>query len=195
MCPMNRIKARLGLVGAVLISIAAATACGGETPSPTPKLSWTPWPTATAQQLAPTRLPSAAPTQRGSCSDSARFVEDLTIPDGSVVTPGTQLDKRWAVQNNGTCDWGPGYRLVWVGGEVMPGPDSVDLYPARAGERATLRVVMQAPAEPGDYISRWRAQSPEGIQFGDEIYMLIVVEAPTPTPTSTPLVTPVPTSE
>lgn len=192
---MVRIMARLGMAGVGLAFITAAASCGGEAPSPSATLSWTPWPTATAPEAAPTNRSQVEPTQRGACSDSARFVEDLTIPDGSVVAPGQELDKRWAVQNSGTCDWGPGYRLVWIGGDAMPGPESVDLYPARAGERATLRIVLQAPAEPGDYISRWRAQSPEGIQFGDEIYLLIVVEAPTPTPTSTPLVTPIPTEE
>jgi hypothetical protein len=84
--------------------------------------------------------------------------------------------------------------LIRVGGDEFGGPDALDLYPARAGERAVLRVVLEAPFEPGDYISRWQAQSPGGIQFGDEVYVLVVVEAPTPTPTSTPLVTPVPTS-
>jgi hypothetical protein len=193
---MTRIMARLSLIVAGLAWIAAVVACGGEENSSiAPTLSWTPWPTATTRQAAPTSRPSVAPTLRESCSDSARFVEDITIPDGSVVAPGEQLDKRWAIQNSGTCDWGPGYRLVRIGGDAMPGPESVDLYPARAGKRATLRIVLQAPAEPGDYISRWRAQSPEGIQFGDEIYLLIVVEAPTPTPTATPLVTPIPTEE
>lgn len=173
----------------------AGAACGRGASAPTATLAWTPWPTATSAATTPTPQSAAATTRSSLCSDAARFVEDLTIPDGSIVAPGAELDKRWAIQNSGTCDWGLGYRLIRVGGDEFGGPDALDLYPARAGERAILRVVLEAPLDPGDYISRWQAQSPEGVQFGDEVYVLVVVEAPTPTPTPTPLVTPEPTSE
>ena len=46
-------------------------------------------------------LPTATPT----CSDWLTFVEDLTIPDGTSVIPGSVLDKRWQVENSGTCNW------------------------------------------------------------------------------------------
>jgi hypothetical protein len=128
------------------------------------------------------------------CQDDALFLEDLTIPDGSIITPGAILDKRWSIQNSGTCDWGEDYRLLRLGEDSFEGPQSLALYPARAGSTAVLRVELYAPLTPGDYLSRWQAQSPDGTLFGDVVYVLIVVEAPTPTATVTPLISSTPES-
>jgi hypothetical protein len=128
------------------------------------------------------------------CQDDALFLEDLTIPDGSIITPGAILDKRWSIQNSGTCDWGEDYRLLRLGEDSFEGPQSLALYPARAGSTAVLRVELAAPLTPGDYLSRWQAQSPDGTLFGDVVYVLIVVEAPTPTATVTPLISSTPES-
>jgi hypothetical protein len=81
------------------------------------------------------------------------------------------------VENSGTCNWGPGYRLVRIGQDAFEGPEEIDLYPARAGATAVLQVALQAPEIPGEYISRWRAQAPDGSFFGEELYILIVVES------------------
>jgi hypothetical protein len=173
------------VVGLVLVGCHAAP----ETATP---ISWTPLPIA---QATPTSTP--VPTQQvlprtQFCEDDARFLEDITIPDGTIVVPGAELDKRWSVQNSGTCDWGPGYRLVRVVDDPFEGPDSLALYPARSGMAAVWQVVLKAPLVPGDYLSRWQAQDPNGQFFGDEVFLLILVEAPTPTPTVTPLVSPTP---
>jgi len=123
------------------------------------------------------------------CINDATFIEDVTIPDRSMVEPGEALDKRWAVRNSGTCDWGSGYRLVRSGKDLMLGPDEVALYPARAGTTAILRLALVAPTKPGMHISRWRLVAPDGSPFGEEIYLWI--EIPEPTPTPTPRGTPV----
>lgn len=36
---------------------------------------------------------------------SAEFVKDETIPDGTIVSPGQQLEKSWVMRNNGTMTW------------------------------------------------------------------------------------------
>ncbi|MEX2030928.1 MAG: NBR1-Ig-like domain-containing protein [Anaerolineales bacterium] len=128
--------------------------------------------------------PTDAP--RGSCVDGAQFTEDLSIPDGSEVTPGAQIDKRWSVENVGTCDWGPGYRLVRVSSDGLVGPDEVALYPARSGTRAVWQVVFTAPDSLGEFISEWQAQAPDGARFGDEVFVYVVV-VPRVTPTASPL--------
>ncbi|HET9587684.1 MAG TPA: hypothetical protein VFO91_02750, partial [Anaerolineales bacterium] len=45
------------------------------------------------------------------CSNDLTFVQDLTIPDNSLVTYGAAIDKQWLVENSGTCDWNADYRL------------------------------------------------------------------------------------
>lgn len=123
------------------------------------------------------------PTVGAACTNAARFVEDLTVPDGTHVGPGAALDKSWSVQNSGTCDWGPDYRLVHQGGSGIEGPSEVALYPARGGAQAVWQVSLLAPTQPGEYQSRWQAQSPDGALFGDEVFIIIVVDRPAGTPT------------
>jgi hypothetical protein len=123
-----------------------------------------------------TTVPTAS-----ACTDGARYLEDLTVPDDSVVAPGAEIDKRWSVQNTGTCDWGQGYGLVHIGGEGLTGPEETALYPAPAGATAVWQVALQAPDVPGEYTSRWQARAPDGTFFGDEVFVIVVVAPAPPT--------------
>jgi len=122
----------------------------------------------------PTPAAQLAPPQVG-CVDQARFIEDLSVPDGSRVEPGAPIDKRWSVLNSGTCDWGPGYRLIRTDTGSLRGPAELALYPARAGEAAVWQVVLTAPREPGQHIASWQARSPGGELFGDPVFVLVEV--------------------
>ena len=117
---------------------------------------------------------AAAPT--GVCVNGASFVEDLTVPDGTSVSPGERLDKRWAVQNSGSCDWGPGYSLVQLDGRSLAGQQEWALYPARAGENAVWQLELVAPQEPGEYLASWQARAPNGEFFGEQVFVLIEVQ-------------------
>jgi len=110
------------------------------------------------------------------CVNGASFVEDLTVPDGTSVSPGERLDKRWAVQNSGSCDWGPDYRLVQLDSGSFVGPHESALYPARAGENAVWQVELFAPEEPGEYLASWQARAPNGEFFGEQVFVLIEVQ-------------------
>jgi len=54
-----------------------------------------------------------------SACDAAKFVSDLTVPDGTNFASGAAFTKTWRLQNVGTCTWGTSYRLVFSGGEQM----------------------------------------------------------------------------
>jgi hypothetical protein len=114
---------------------------------------------------------SATPT----CQPGLTFQEDLTIPDGTLVSPGEALDKRWLVENSGSCNWDEQYRLKWSAGPDLGAPREQALFPARSGTSATIRIQFVAPAEPGIYRSAWQAHDPAGEPFGDPIYIEIVV--------------------
>jgi hypothetical protein len=131
-----------------------------------------------------TPAPPAVPS--GPCLNDAEFLEDLTIPDLTEVEPGSELDKRWLVRNSGSCDWNAEYRLVNVAGQGFGGPDLTALFPARAGASAVWQVMLTAPLTPGEHISRWQAQDPDGAPFGDEVFLYIIVPTPTPAPTGQP---------
>ncbi len=110
------------------------------------------------------------------CFNDLSFVQDLTIPDDTVVPPAGSIDKQWLVSNSGTCDWDSTYRLKLAGGDPLSAPLEQSLYPARAGTQATLRILFVAPQQAGIFQSVWQASAPDGSTFGDSIYLQIVVE-------------------
>jgi hypothetical protein len=156
----------------------------------TPTISWTPIPELMATISSVDEGEQGTAPTSSVCLNNAFFLEDLTLPDGSVILPGDTIDKRWSVLNSGTCDWGPGYQLVRIGDDPLEGPDEIALYPARAGGTATWQVILSVPFEPGDYLSRWQARTPQGSLFGDEVFLFISVREPTPTPRPSPSPTP-----
>lgn len=118
------------------------------------------------------------PTPTPLCADNLMFLDDLTIPDGSLVKPGDRLDKRWKVQNNGTCNWDERYRLKLIAGPGMGVPVQQALAPALSGSDTVIRMVFIAPEEPGNYRSAWQAYDPQDQPFGDPFFIDIVVEDP-----------------
>jgi hypothetical protein len=170
----------------MVLSVAIALAACTRSQERQPVAIWTPPPEG-ARGTPTVPVAPVVPPVPTACLNNLTFVEDLTVPDGTVVGPGDEVDKRWSVQNSGTCDWGEGYRLVPLDKGVFAGPEQVALFPARIGESATLQVVLQAPAEPGAYTSRWQAESALGELFGEVVYLLVIVEPATATPEPTPI--------
>jgi len=123
----------------------------------------------------PTLKPQIFETEEASCVNEARFVEDLTIPDGYRAKPGEVLDKRWEVLNSGSCNWGAGYRLIRIDEGLLEAPAELALYPARAGETGVWSVQVTAPVQAGDQLASWQAQAPDGEFFGDPVFVLIEV--------------------
>lgn len=128
----------------------------------------------------PTFTPALLPPQISPtppCASGLRYLDDLSIPDGTLVEPGQPLDKRWRVENSGTCNWDQRYHLVLISGADLGVASPLALYPARAGAQADLQIVFTAPQPAGLYRSEWQALDPDGQPFGDSIYIEIEVEA------------------
>jgi hypothetical protein len=130
--------------------------------NPTPYLLYTPLP-----------IPS---TPAQVCTDGLLFIEDITIPDGINLQPGTKVDKQWRVENNGTCNWDSRYSLHLTSGDNLTGSSEQALYPARAGTQAVIQVAFTTPGQAGTYKSVWQAVSPQGQPFGDPISLLIIIQ-------------------
>jgi hypothetical protein len=144
---------------------------------------------APTQAVTPTSLPVTSPdagevrpTPEPACTNALWFLQDITIPDGTEVSPGEKLDKRWLVQNAGTCNWDERYQVRLVAGPSMGIPQTQALFPARAGTEITLRMTFIAPDEPGTYRSAWQAYDPDGTPFGDPFFIEIVVVGNTTPP-------------
>lgn len=93
-----------------------------------------------------------------------------------MVSADSTLDKRWEVENSGSCNWDKNYRLRLIAGPDLNAQKEQALFPARNGTQAVIRVVFKAPKEPGAYRSAWQAFNPGGEPFGDPIFIDIVVE-------------------
>ncbi|MEP6896468.1 MAG: NBR1-Ig-like domain-containing protein [Chloroflexota bacterium] len=126
----------------------------------------------------PTIVIPTATTNPTDCVNNLKFIDDLTIPDNTSIVYGGTIDKQWLVQNSGTCNWNGEYRLRHVGGAVLGAPEELALYPARSGTQATLQITFIAPFTDGEYESAWQAFEPNGLAFGDLIYIRIVTVSP-----------------
>jgi hypothetical protein len=118
------------------------------------------------------------PSQPLECDNQLQFLTDLSIPDGTQVTPGFQLDKQWQVKNTGSCNWGDGYTLRLIAGPEMGAVSPQSLIPARSGSEAVINIQFTAPGEPDRYRSAWQAFSPDGQPFGADIFIEIMVTSP-----------------
>lgn len=136
--------------------------------------------------LAPSPIPTVElvdtpTTQKPSidCVNQLTFVSDITIPDRTAVEPGATLDKRWEVENTGSCNWDERYSIQLITGAEMGADPKQALYPARSESKAEIRIQFTVPDEPGPYRSAWQACSPDGQPFGDLFYIEVVVVSST----------------
>ncbi len=158
-------------------------ACSGREPSPTPTLTIQPYQTPTQdaavlqlQETEAARLTAESlPTPTPVCNNNLLFIEDVTIEDGTVVAPGQRLDKRWKVENAGSCNWDVKYEVRLIAGSAMGVPTTQALYPALSGTELEIRMVFKAPEEAGVVRSAWQAYDPNGEPFGQTFFIDIVV--------------------
>ena len=133
--------------------------------------------------------PPVAPTPPA-CQFNSAYVTDVTIPDGTEIQAAQSFDKVWRVENSGTCPWGPGTVLNFIGGIQMSAPPTVTVPSTAPGETADIGVTMFAPSTPGVHNSIWQLED-QGQLFGTKVNALIHVPGSTP-PTAAPPPSPPP---
>lgn len=164
-------------VEALIKTTTTPTLSGNNTATPT----FTPLPTNTN-----TPAPTATPT-----CPQALFVTDVTIPDGTVMTPGQTFTKKWRIRNTGECAWN-GYSVVFDTGDSMGGPASKPLGVVNPGQEVDVELSLTAPASSGNYRGYWRVVTNNNVLVpmlngyqGRAFYVDIKVQAP-PTATNIP---------
>lgn len=174
---------RAGFALLLLFLMVSVTACGSAAETPLPDAFRPPTINPLSTPLAPEESNptpvqasgpiAAAPTP--ACTLGLVYLEDLTIPDGTVVFAGQQMDKRWSVENTGSCNWDERFSLHLVSGPGLGADEIQALYPARSNTVVVIRILFTAPDEPGAYRSAWQAYDPQGVPFGDPIFIDILV--------------------
>ena len=154
----------------------------------------TPTPTITATSETVPQTPTQ--TEEGACTKSASYIEDITIPDNSVLAPGSSFTKIWRIRNTGTCDW-VSYEFIHASGDLMGSSSSQALPVISSTSVADISVDLVAPSSPGTYTTSWRIRASDGTVFGPELFLTIIIPQPptnTPNVTVTPTVTPTATT-
>lgn len=193
----------------VLVLVLSLTGCnmGIAPPTPTPTTLPTAKPTFTSIPPTPTEIPvtpdtptpeatptEAIPTNPADCTNSARFVADVTVTDGSDVPAGSRFTKTWRIQNTGTCTWWSGYTLTHYSKERMGAPDAVPLKLTRPNETTDISVELVAPQALGKREGYFVIKNPAGlimaIDKDSRLWVIINVVAANATSTATPTTQP-----
>lgn len=119
----------------------------------------------------------------------AAVVADVTLPDGSIVRPGSEHLKVWRLRNTSRAAIGPGYRVGFYAGDRMDGPLEVQL--AREvppGGEFDVAVPLRMPeGDRGWLFGQWRLRTPGGVWFGPAFWALVVSRGPRPADPASPL--------
>lgn len=126
----------------------------------------------------------------GGC-DSATYVADVTVPDGTIMAAGQAFDKTWKIQNAGSCTWSTSYTIAFVGGNQMGGAATAVKVPVPPGNQTQMTVSLKAPTAAGSYTGQWRMLNAGGAAFGNTLTVVISVGTgatvtPGPSPTAGP---------
>ncbi|MDI6770896.1 MAG: NBR1-Ig-like domain-containing protein, partial [Anaerolineales bacterium] len=99
--------------------------------------------------------------------DRAKFITDISVPDGTTFTGGTPFTKTWRLQNVGTCTWTTSYALVFFSGDAMSAIPVIYLPASVApGQMINLSAAMTAPNASGHYRGYWKLRNASGVKFG-----------------------------
>ena len=116
------------------------------------------------------------------------YVSDVTITDGSRISPGSQFIKTWQIRNTGQCTWTTAYRLIY--GWASDNWEAIKTFPPAAvylpqsiapGEEMEISVTLTAPSGSNSYSASFRMQNANGYNFGTILTLLFEVDG-TPTP-------------
>ncbi|HNE05946.1 MAG TPA: NBR1-Ig-like domain-containing protein, partial [Anaerolineales bacterium] len=155
------------------------------TPLPLPTETPTPFPTET-----PAVLPSIDPTLAALTPDALcddydfdPATIDVTIPDGTPMTPGQDFVKTWKIKNTGICTWDTSYKAIFSYSNPPNQQMSAQPIPLAAlvapGQEVDVSVQFTAPTTPGEYLGVWQMVNAKGIPFGQpgkQLTVKIVVQ-------------------
>jgi len=120
------------------------------TPNPalsSPTVTFTPLSSPTLLLQTPVLLPtSSLATGVVAACDNSVYISDVTIPDETIVAPGTAFTKTWKVSNTGTCAWTATYQIVFVAGDGMGGKAAAIGKAVQPGESVDVSVALISPA-------------------------------------------------
>lgn len=153
----------------------------------------TPSPLTETPDASTTTTPGAGSTESAgtdaTCKDSAVMIEDVTVPDNTLMSRGQKFTKTWRFLNNGRCNWS-GYTIAFYAGDRMESPDSAPVPGTEAGKTVDVSVELTAPSIDGAYTGFYVLKNAKGeiLPIGTEqsFWLKILIGNAAPAPVSTP---------
>jgi hypothetical protein len=134
----------------------------------------------TSLAVSTTSVVATSPPPTQTC-DVAQFIDDVSIPDGTILDPNEAFTKTWRLRNAGTCTWTPSYAVVFSSGDSMNGPVNQALAGnVNPGQTVDISVDLTAPAAAGNYKGFWKLRNAAGVHFS-QFYVDIKVQTATVT--------------
>jgi len=110
----------------------------------------------------------------------ARFVRDVSVPDGLEMQLGQRFVKCWRFRNESSHPWPAAVQLLFVGknSDRLGAFDSMTV-PAGAGlapnAEIDVSVPLEAPQQPGRYTAYFRLADGAGKRFGQRVWASVQV--------------------
>ncbi len=154
---------------------AVTTVAGAATPTTAAVTGAQPTGAATAAEVTPTTTATPRPTTvpptavTKACDQAgAGSPLDVTIPDGTTMTPGQSFTKTWRLVNVGTCTWTTDYTIALFSGEDMDSPAGINLTKSvPPGESIDVSAELAAPEnKTGTLRGNWKLRNAAGNWFG-----------------------------
>jgi len=102
----------------------------------------------------------------------ARFVRDVTFPDGTTVLPGSVILKTWRIRNDGNQVWPSTVCISSAGGDLLSFEDAQPVEAIQPNQEIDITVQLSAPVNIGRYVSYFRLRtSPNGQFFGQRFWI------------------------
>ena len=121
------------------------------------------------------------PTNVAGCTNSAKFVADVTIPDNTQLDGGKEFVKTWRVMNSGTCIWASDYKLAYYSEERMNAPAIIPLAITYPGQTADISVTLTAPNSIGVHRANFVLENPDGLamKISDDSRLWLIINVGT----------------
>lgn len=121
---------------------------------------------------------SEQPTPDEDCTNDMAFVEDITIPDGTLIRPAQPFVKSWRIRNTGTCTWDSRYTFRQIeGSSLLATPSSISVPPVAPGTTVDISMSLMLSLETPlgtTARARFRLYDENGVPFGQQPYAEVV---------------------
>lgn len=106
----------------------------------------------------------------------ARFVRDVSFPDGTPVLQGSIIQKTWKVRNDGNIDWPATTCIAAAGGDLLNFCDNQPVTSISPNQEIDITVQLTAPKINGRFLGYFRLRnSPVLPYFGHRFWIDIRV--------------------